>query len=190
VARRLVEKLVPWQGTAKLYLVPFEPLQRQIAADADESFRTLLYRRLMLRIAERLALRERSKGLVTGDSLGQVASQTLGNLQSVGSIARLPLYRPLIGDDKLEIQDLATKIGTHEISAERFHDCCVILQPKSPALFATTEQLDAAETQCDSPALVERGVQSTSLERFRYKQGSVERAAARHRRAPQHLSKG
>src|SRR5437667_4113382 len=85
VARRLVEKLVPWQGTAKLYLVPFEPLQRQIVADADESFRTLLYRRLMLRIAERLALRERSKGLVTGDSLGQVASQTLGNLQSVGS---------------------------------------------------------------------------------------------------------
>src|SRR6266566_6695164 len=95
VARRLVEKLVPWQGAAKLYLVPFEPLQRQIVADADESFRTLLYRRLMLRIAERLALRERSKGLVTGDSLGQVASQTLGNLQSVGSIARLPLYRPL-----------------------------------------------------------------------------------------------
>jgi len=190
VARRLVEKLVPWQGTARLYLVPFEPLQRQIAADADESFRTLLYRRLMLRIAERLGLRERSKGLVTGDSLGQVASQTLGNLQSVGSIARLPLYRPLIGDDKLEIQDLATKIGTHEISAERFHDCCVILQPKSPALFATTEQLDAAEAQCDSPALVERGLQSASLERFRYKQGSVERAAARHRPAAAHLSKG
>jgi len=190
VARRLVEKLVPWQGTAKLYVVPFEPLQRQIVAEADESFRTLLYRRLMLRISERLALRERSKGLVTGDSLGQVASQTLGNLQSVGSIARLPLYRPLIGDDKLEIQDLATKIGTHEISAERFHDCCVIFQPKSPALFATSGQLDAAEAQCDSPALVERGLRSTSLERFSYKQGSVERAAARHRPAPQHLSKG
>jgi len=190
VARRLVEKLVPWQATAKLYLVPFEPLQRQIVADADESFRTLLYRRLMLRIAERLALRERSKGLVTGDSLGQVASQTLGNLQSVGSIARLPLYRPLIGDDKLEIQDLATKIGTHEISAERFHDCCTILQPKSPALFATTEQLDAAEAQCDAPTLVERGLQSVSLERFRYRQGSVERAVARHRPTTAHVSKG
>jgi len=117
VARRLLEKLVPWQGSAKLYLVPFEPLQREIVARADESFRTLLYRRLMVRIAERVALREKSKGLVTGDSLGQVASQTLRNLQAVGSIARLPLYRPLVGDDKLEIQDLAAKIGTYDISA-------------------------------------------------------------------------
>ncbi|HLZ13316.1 MAG TPA: tRNA uracil 4-sulfurtransferase ThiI [Candidatus Acidoferrum sp.] len=190
VARRLVEKLVPWQATAKLYLVPFEPLQRQIVAEADESFRTLLYRRLMLRIAERIALRERSKGLVTGDSLGQVASQTLGNLQSVGSIARLPLYRPLIGDDKLEIQELAAKIGTHDISAERFHDCCAILQPKSPALFATTEQLDRAEEQCGARALVERGLQSIAMEKFRYKQGIVEKTAARHRPAAQHLSKG
>jgi len=190
VARRLVEKLVPWQGSAKLYLVPFEPLQREIVGRADESFRTLLYRRLMLRIAQRLALREKSKGLVTGDSLGQVASQTLRNLQAVGSVARLPLYRPLVGDDKLEIQDLAAKIGTYEISAERFHDCCVILQPKSPALFATSEQLDAAEEQCDASALVERGLQTTSVERFRYRNGTIERQIAKHRRTAEHLSKG
>jgi thiamine biosynthesis protein ThiI len=190
VARRLLEKLVPWQGSAKLYLVPFEPLQREIVARADESFRTLLYRRLMLRIAERLALREKSKGLVTGDSLGQVASQTLRNLQAVGSIARLPLYRPLVGDDKLEIQDLAAKIGTYDISAERFHDCCPLFQPKSPALFATIEQLDFAEAQCDAQELVERGLQNTSLERFRFKRGLVERHAARHRPAAERLSKG
>jgi thiamine biosynthesis protein ThiI len=190
VARRLVEKLVPWQGTAKLYLVPFEPLQRQIVAHADESYRTLLYRRLMLRIAERLALRERSKGLVTGDSLGQVASQTLQNLQSVGAVARLPLYRPLVGDDKLEIQALAEKIGTHEISGERFHDCCVIFQPRSPALFATSEELDEAESRCDARSLVEQVLQSTSLERFRYKQGNVEKHTAKHRPAAHHLSKG
>jgi len=190
VARRLLEKLVPWQGSAKLYLVPFEPLQREIVARADESFRTLLYRRLMLRIAERLALREKSKGLVTGDSLGQVASQTLRNLQAVGSIARLPLYRPLVGDDKLEIQDLAAKIGTYDISAERFHDCCPLFQPKSPALFASSEQLDFAEAQCDARALVERGLQNTSLERFRFKRGLVERHAAGHRPAAEHLSKG
>lgn len=190
VARRLVEKLAPWQGTAKLYLVPFEPLQREIVAQADESLRTLLYRRLMLRIAERLALREKSKGLVTGDSLGQVASQTLQNLQSVGAAARLPLYRPLIGDDKLEIQDLAAKIDTYEISAERFHDCCVIFQPKSPALFATSEELDAAEAACDVARLVERGLEATCLERFRYRGGAVERHVAGRRPAPQHLSKG
>jgi thiamine biosynthesis protein ThiI len=190
VARRLLEKLVPWQGTAKLYLVPFEPLQRQIVAHADESYRTLLYRRLMLRIAERLALREKSKGLVTGDSLGQVASQTLRNLQSVGAVARLPLYRPLVGDDKLEIQDLAEKIGTYEISAERFHDCCVIFQPKSPALFATSEELDEAELKFDVPAMVEEGLQSTLLERFRFRHGNVEKHVARHRRTVEHLSKG
>jgi thiamine biosynthesis protein ThiI len=190
VARRLLEKLVPWQGTAKLYLVAFEPLQRQIVARADESYRTLLYRRLMLRIAERLALREKSKGLVTGDSLGQVASQTLRNLQSVGTVARLPLYRPLVGDDKLEIQDWAEKIGTYEISAERFHDCCVIFQPKSPALFATSEELDEAELKCDVRALVEQGLRSTLLERFRYRQGNVEKHAAKRRRTAEHLSKG
>src|SRR5205807_1472001 len=137
VARQLVERLVPWQFTAKLYLVPFEPLQREIAAQAPEAFRTLLYRRLMLRIAERIAQRGKAKGVVTGDSLGQVASQTLQNLQAVGSIARLPVFRPLVGDDKLEIQELARRIGTYDISAEPFHDCCPVFQSKSPALFAT-----------------------------------------------------
>jgi thiamine biosynthesis protein ThiI len=190
VARRLVEKLVPWQGSAKLYLVPFEPLQREVVARADESFRTLLYRRLMLRIAQRLALREKSKGLVTGDSLGQVASQTLRNLQAVGSVARLPLYRPLIGDDKLEIQDVAAKIGTYEISAERFHDCCPLFQPKSPALFATSEQLDLAEEQSDARSLVERGLHATSLERFRFRHGTVERHAAKRKPVAEHLLKG
>jgi thiamine biosynthesis protein ThiI len=177
VARQLVECLVPWEFTAKLYLVPFEPLQREIAAVVPEEFRTLLYRRLMLRIAERVAMRERAKGLITGDSLGQVASQTLQNMQAVGSIARLPLYRPLVGDDKLEIQEIARRIGTHDISAEPFHDCCPVFQSKSPALFATPEELDAAEEKCGVSELVERGLRSLTLERFRYTQGKVERAA-------------
>jgi tRNA uracil 4-sulfurtransferase len=175
VARQLVERLVPWEFTAKLYLVPFEPLQREIAATAPEELRTLLYRRLMLRIAERLAMRERAKGLITGDSLGQVASQTLQNMHAVGSIARLPVYRPLVGDDKLEIQEIARRIGTHDISAEPFHDCCPVFQSKSPALFATPEELDAAEEKCGVSELVERGLNSLTLERFRYSQGKVER---------------
>jgi thiamine biosynthesis protein ThiI len=144
----------------------------------------------MLRIAERLALREKSKGLVTGDSLGQVASQTLRNLQSVGGVARLPLYRPLVGDDKLEIQGVAEKIGTYEISAERFHDCCAIFQPKSPALFATSEELDAAEAQCGVGHLVERGLETTTLERFRYRHGSVEKQTAKRSRAARERAKG
>ncbi|HEY2460305.1 MAG TPA: tRNA uracil 4-sulfurtransferase ThiI [Candidatus Acidoferrum sp.] len=175
VARKLLERLAPWQFTAKLYLIPFEPLQREIAAQSAEEFRTLLYRRLMLRIAERIALREKARGVVCGDSLGQVASQTLLNMQAVGAIARLPLYRPLVGDDKLEIQEIARRIGTHDISAEPFHDCCPVFQSKSPALFASPQELDAAESTYDVAALVERGLQSLAVERFRYSNGKVER---------------
>jgi len=173
VARQLVERLVPWQFTARLNLIPFEPLQRVIMAAAPEPLRILLYRRLMLRIAERVALRGGCKGVITGDSLGQVASQTLLNMQAVGSIARLPLYRPLVGDDKLEIQELARRIGTHDISAEPFHDCCPMFQPKSPALYASPEILDAAEQSYDVGALVEQALGSVSLERFRYERGHV-----------------
>jgi thiamine biosynthesis protein ThiI len=180
VARQLVERLVPWQFSAKLYLVPFEPLQREIAALTPEALRTLLYRRLMLRIAERIALRSGGKGVITGDSLGQVASQTLQNLQSVGSIATLPLYRPLVGDDKLEIQEIARRIGTYDISAEPFHDCCPVFQSKSPALFATPEALNAAEADLDVASLVDRGIRSMAVERYRYAQGKVERLAAKH----------
>jgi len=178
VARQLVECLVPWQFTTKLYLVPFEPLQREIVAQAPEPFRILLYRRLMLRIAERIALRSRGKGVITGDSLGQVASQTLQNLQAVGSIATLPLYRPLIGDDKLEIQEIARRIGTHDISEQPFHDCCPVFQPKSPALFAAPEALDAAEATFDVAALVDRAIRTLAVERYRYTHGKAQRVDA------------
>jgi tRNA uracil 4-sulfurtransferase len=174
VVRQLVEKLTPWQGTSKLYLVPFEPLQREIVRCAPEKFRILLYRRLMLRIAQRLALREKSRGLITGDSLGQVASQTLQNLQAVGAVVKLPLYRPLVGDDKLDIQKIATQIGTHAISAEKFHDCCPVFLPRSPALFAAAEELDAADASYDVEALVERGLAAMTREHFRFSGGRVE----------------
>jgi tRNA uracil 4-sulfurtransferase len=181
VARQLVEKLVPWQFTAKLYLVPFEPLQREIVARAPEALRILLYRRLMLRIAERIAQRSKGKGIVTGDSLGQVASQTLQNMQAVGSIAGLPIFRPLAGDDKLEIQQIARRIGTHDISAEPFHDCCPMFQTKSPALFATPKILDAAEASLDVDSLVDRGMNSLTVERFEFTQGRVERHTLAHK---------
>ena len=117
----------------------------------------------MLRVAERIALRRGGKGVITGDSLGQGASQTLQNLQSVGSIAKLPLYRPLVGEDKLEIQEIARRIGTHDISEQPFHDCCPVFQPKSPALFATAEALDAAEASFDVASLVDRAIRTLSV---------------------------
>ncbi len=173
VARELVETLVPYQGGARLYLVPFHDLQREIVLRAPEEFRVLLYRRLMLRIAEALARKHRAHGLVTGDSLGQVASQTLSNMAAVGAVARLPLYRPLVGDDKQEIIDLARRIGTYEISSERFSDCCPAFMPRHPRIAATAEELDRAEETLDVVALVRRGVQETRRLSYRFDNGRV-----------------
>jgi len=174
VARELVRKLVPYQFTAKLYLVPFEEIQREIVRYAPETYRLLLYRRMMLRIAEQIARRDRALAIVAGDSLGQVASQTLQNMVAVGDAARMPLFRPLAGDDKLEILALARKIGTYDISAEPFQDCCPVFLPKVPALFATPAELEKAETTLDIPALLGRGLEGASVERFRYAGGRVE----------------
>jgi thiamine biosynthesis protein ThiI len=175
VARELVRKLVPWQYSAKLYLVPFEPVQREIVASAPEQFRILLYRRMMLRIAERLARSGRSLGLITGDSLGQVASQTLRNMEAVGAVARIPLYRPLAGDDKQDILTVAQKIGTYEISAEPFHDCCPIFLPRNPALHSSPEELEQAESKLDVDALVRQALDTVVVERYRYGSGRVEK---------------
>ena len=175
VARELVKRLVPWQFSAKLYLVPFEPVQREIVARAPEEFRILLYRRMMLRIAERIARSNRALGLITGDSLAQVASQTLHNMAAVGAAVRMPLYRPLAGDDKIEIMNAARKIGTHDISAEPFHDCCPIFLPRNPALHASVEELDQAESTLDIEALVRQGIDGMAIERYRYAGGRVEK---------------
>ncbi len=175
VARALVRQLVPYQFTAKLFLVPFEPLQRDIVANAPAKFRILLYRRLMLRIAEQLAYRDKANGIITGDSLGQVASQTLQNMNAVGAAAKLALHRPLVGDDKQDIIALARIIGTHDISAEPFHDCCPMFMPKSPALFASPSELDEAEAQLDVKEMVRRGVESAVLEKFQFSANRVEK---------------
>jgi thiamine biosynthesis protein ThiI len=175
VARELVRKLVPWQYSAKLYLVPFEPVQREIVASAPEQFRILLYRRMMLRITERIARNGRSLGLVTGDSLGQVASQTLRNMEAVGAVARMPLYRPLAGDDKQDILTIAQKIGTYDISAEPFHDCCPIFLPRNPALHSSPEELEQAESRMDVDALVRQALDTMVVERYRYGSGRVDK---------------
>lgn len=174
IASELVRRLVPYQFHAKLYRVPFEAIQREIVRYAPEDYRVLLYRRMMLRIAQALAKGARSLALVTGDSLGQVASQTLRNLIAVEAAARIPVFRPLIGTDKMEILDTARKIGTYETSSEPFHDCCPVFMPRTPALYASAEELDEAESKLDVRALVAQGVHETTVERFFYRGGKVE----------------
>ena len=173
IARELVRVLTPYQGASRLHLVPFADIQRQVVASAPEAFRILIYRRLMLRIAEKIAWRDKAHGVVTGDSIAQVASQTLQNMEAVNAAARMPVYRPLVGDDKQDILDLAKKIGTYEISAEPFTDCCPIYLPKSPRIFSSIRELDAAEIDLDVEALVRQGVAGSHKEVYEYRNGSV-----------------
>jgi len=174
VASSLVRQLVRYQFHAKLWRVPLEGIQREIVRYAPETYRVLLYRRMMLRISEVLARRDASLALVTGDSLGQVASQTLRNLVAVEAAARMPVFRPLVGTDKLDILATAQKIGTYEISSEPFHDCCPIFMPRMPALYASPRALEEAEANLDVAALLAQGVRGASLLRMRYVNGGVE----------------
>jgi tRNA uracil 4-sulfurtransferase len=166
VASALVKQLVRYQFRAKLYRVPFEEIQREIVRYAPEDYRILLYRRMMLRISQVLAGRDRALALLTGDSLGQVASQTLRNLVAVDAAARMLVFRPLIGTDKMEILATARKIGTYDISSEPFHDCCPVFMPRTPALYARPEELAEAESKLNIAELMRQGLQGTTLERF------------------------
>jgi tRNA uracil 4-sulfurtransferase len=178
VARELARVLASYQLTAKLWRVPFEGIQREIVAVAPESYRILLYRRMMLRIAEAIAYREHALALVTGDSLGQVASQTLQNMVAVGHAARMPVFRPLAGTDKLEVLALARKIGTYDISSEKFHDCCPVFMPRTPELHATAKGMAEAELRLNTGDLVRQGMNAAVVERFRYRDGKVEQVQA------------
>ncbi len=173
VASELARRLVTYQFHAKLYRVPFDAIQREIARHAPEDSRVLLYRRMMLRIAEALATRDRALALLMGDSLSQVASQTLRNLVAVDKAVDMTVFRPLAGSDKQEILATARKIGTYAISAEPFHDCCPVFLPRNPALRATPENLDVAEAELDVAEMVRRGIHSSTVLKFVYKGGEV-----------------
>jgi thiamine biosynthesis protein ThiI len=136
-------------GLARIYVVPFGDLQKEISLKTPPDLRVLLYRRLMVRIAEKIAAEERAMALVTGESLGQVASQTLDNIAAVDEAATLPVLRPLIGSDKLEIIEQARDIGTYEFSTQEHDDCCTLFMPRTPETHATVEQVVAGEAPLD-----------------------------------------
>jgi thiamine biosynthesis protein ThiI len=173
VAEEIARALTPYQFTSRLYLVPFDAIQRQIVAGACESYRVLLYRRMMARIAREIARGEQAMGLVTGDSVSQVASQTLHNLAAIDRGLDLTVYRPLAGDDKAEILRLARQIGTYEISCQPFEDCCPRFMPRSPALFARPEELRQAEAALDIEALVTMGLEAATALEWKFEGGAI-----------------
>ncbi len=154
------------QFRTRLCLVPFGPVQQAIMAACPAPLRIVLYRRFMVRIAEALAPRFGTKALVTGESLGQVASQTLDNIVVIDEAARGPILRPLIGMDKDEITTEARRIGTFEVSTLPDQDCCQLFVPRSPATAATIEEVRAAETHLDVPSLVQTAVDGIEERRF------------------------
>lgn len=148
---RLGEMLAETGGLGRIYIVPFGDLQKEISLLSPPDLRVLLYRRLMFRVAERIASVENGKALLTGESLGQVASQTLENIRAVDDIASLPVFRPLIGTDKLEIMRTARELGTYDLSIEDASDCCTLFMPRSPETHArldvVREAWDALDTE-------------------------------------------
>lgn len=165
-AREIVKLLTRYQYTSRLYLVPFGEAQQEVVVNTPAPYRVLLYRRLMARIAEHLASLEGAKALVTGESLGQVASQTLENLTVIEEAVKLPLLRPLIGMDKEEITEQAKEIGTYEISIQPDQDCCTLFVPRHPATRATMDDIGRAEMTLDLDRLVKAGAERTDLEAF------------------------
>ncbi len=166
--RRIAETLTKYQLGSVLYLIPFAPVQNEIVVGAPQPLRVILYRRMMVRIAEEIARSESAEALVTGESLGQVASQTLRNIRVIDEAASLPLLRPLAGADKEETMAVARKIGTYEISAEPYDDCCSFLAPRRPETWASPDAVVAAERNLDIPRLVAMGIEGMSFERFSF----------------------
>jgi thiamine biosynthesis protein ThiI len=166
--RQLVARLTRHQFQSRLYLVPFGEIQRRIVAAVARPLRVVLYRRMMLRIAEAIARKEKARALVTGESLGQVASQTLDNMAVIEQAARLPILRPLVGMDKQEIIDQSRRIGTFDVSSIPDQDCCQLFVPKHPATKARFADVEQDETKFDVHELLHYGIDNASEEEFTF----------------------
>ncbi len=158
-ARTLVSHLTQWQYLSRLWLVPFGEIQREVILSVPPPARVVVYRRLMVRIAETIGRSAGAQALVTGESLGQVASQTLENMTRINEVASLPILRPLVGMDKLEITQEARRLGTYETSVEPDQDCCTLFVPEHPATRISREEIQKLEARLPLDRLVALGVE-------------------------------
>jgi len=164
--REIVRLLTGYQQQSRLYLVAFGDIQKQIVMSAPPPLRVVLYRRLMMRIAERLARRSKAMALVTGEAVGQVASQTVENLGVINSVVSLPVLRPLAGSDKSEISDEARTLSTYPISIIPDEDCCQLFTPSHPATKARHDQVEDAEAGLPIDEMVEGAVAAAEREDY------------------------
>ena len=161
---QLAKQLAEYGGSMRVYLVPFTKCQLEIHEKCPEGLGTLITRRFMMRIAERIAKQFGAQALITGESLGHVASQTMEALGCTDAVVNMPVFRPLIGLDKTEIMDIAEKIGTYETSILPYEDCCTVFTPRHPVTKPKLDTMPDAERKLDIEVLVSEAVANTEME--------------------------
>ncbi len=160
---QLCEKLTSYCGDIAFYCVPFTEIQEAIKDNCPEEYFTIIMRRLMMEIAQRLAVREEALALVTGESVGQVASQTLKAIACTDAVCRMPVFRPLIGMDKTEIIEISRKIDTFDISIQPYEDCCTVFTPKHPKTRPEVEDVEKAQAGFDFEEMIKKAVEDTEM---------------------------
>jgi len=164
---QLCEKLTAYCGNISFFCVPFTKLQEAIKDNCDEDYFTIIMRRLMIKIANKIAVNERAKALITGESVGQVASQTMEAINCTDKVADFPVFRPCIGMDKTEIIEISRKIDTFDISVQPYEDCCTVFTPRHPRVHPDLEKVERSEAKFDFTALIDEAVENTELKIFK-----------------------
>lgn len=163
---QLCERLTDYCGSIAFFCVPFTEIQEAIKNHCPEEFFTIIMRRLMMEIAQRISEREKCLALITGESVGQVASQTMNAIAYTDAVCRIPVFRPLIGMDKTEIVETARKIDTFDISIQPYEDCCTVFTPRHPKVRPLLSDVENAQNGFDFSELVDKAVNDTELKIF------------------------
>ena len=164
---KLAQELTPWCGRLAVFIIPFTEIQEEIRRQCPEEYFTLIMRRFMMRLAEAVARKSHASALVTGESLGQVASQTIKALGVTEDVTKMPVLRPLIGTDKVEIIRMAREIGTYETSILPYEDCCTVFTPRHPATRPVLEDVVQAESVLDIDGLVAKALEGETWVRVK-----------------------
>ena len=162
----LCQKITDYCGSIAFFCVPFTEIQEAIRNNCPEEYFTIIMRRLMMEIAQRICQREQCMALITGESVGQVASQTMNALMCTDAVCRMPVFRPLIGMDKTEIIEIARKIDTFETSIQPYEDCCTVFTPRHPKVRPKLEDVEAAQSCFDFSQLIDEAVRKTEVKVF------------------------
>ncbi len=170
---KLCEEMTEYCGDIRFFCVPFTEIQEKLRDSCPEEFFTVIMRRMMMKIANKICGREGYGAIITGESLAQVASQTLAALECTNAAAEFPVFRPVIGMDKTEITEISRKIGTFETSIMPYEDCCTVFTPRHPRTKPKLSDITAAEKNADFDKMVDEAVEKTTVKRFKFGERTV-----------------